>query len=67
MFLGDGMTSLVLFYSTVTRLFVSLALNKKFHVFPGVLAFLLEVQIPNDPTMSTLRVHEDCVLDTFHF
>lgn len=40
-----------------------LSLSKKFDVVPGMLDFLLEVEIADGCNVSVLKVHQDCVLD----
>nr|KAJ0213173.1 hypothetical protein LSAT_V11C400203150 [Lactuca sativa] len=52
----NGIPVQVLFDSGATRLFVSLALSKKFPAFSGTLDFPLEVEITDDRSMGALEV-----------
>ncbi|KAL7606841.1 hypothetical protein Lser_V15G20546 [Lactuca serriola] len=63
--LANGMIAHVQFDSGVSGSFVSLTLSKKFYDVPGILDFPVEVEIVNDRTVSTLRVHRGCVLNLF--
>lgn len=53
----DELLTLVLFYLGVTQSFVSLVLNMKFSDTLRVLDYPLEVDIVDDCTVSSSRVH----------
>ena len=65
MFLVNRMPALFLFDLGATRLFVSLALSKKFDVTLGAFDFPLDVEIAYDHTLSASMVHMDYVLEIF--
>ena len=61
-FLVNGISATVLFDSGATRLFVSLALSKRFSKAPGQLDSPIEVEIAADRTIRVARVHRACSL-----
>lgn len=48
------------------RIFSSLALSKKFSNAPWTVDYPLEVEIIDDHSVSTSRVHRGCVLNMFN-
>ena len=64
-FLVNGVIAHVLFDSGATRSFVSLSLRKKLCDAPRTLDFPLEVEIVDDRTVSSQRVHHVCILNLF--
>lgn len=66
MFIVNGVTVYVLFDLRATRYFVSLVHIKKFSDALGTLDCPLEVEIVDDHTVSTSRVHLSCILELFH-
>lgn len=67
MFLVNGLSALVRFYSGATRSFLSLALSKRFIDAPGDLDYPLDVEITgNRPvTVRVSMVHRGCILEIF--
>ncbi|XP_052627095.1 uncharacterized protein LOC128133625 [Lactuca sativa] len=65
-FLGNDISSMVLFDSGATRSFVSLALSKRFSRAPRELDCLLDVEIADDRIVKVTRVHRGCALHMFH-
>ena len=61
----SGIPVQVLFDSGATRLFVYLALSKKFPESSGMLDFPLEVEIADNRYVRVLEVFRDCVLRLF--
>lgn len=57
--------AVVVFYSTTTRSFMSLALTMRFNDTPGELYFPLNFEIDDDRPVRFLRVHRVCILKVF--
>ena len=65
MFLVNGMSSLVLFDSEVSRSFVSLVFCKSFFIPHGALDHPLVVESADAHIASASRVYQGCVLEIF--